>query len=102
MQDLNLEKYANNSKKLIGYLGLYTSASIFGPLIIFGGAGYLLDSYLGTKPWLIIVGVFVAFIFTNIFLYKKVIALTNYINLFKDKKLEESSSSKVSEDENKE
>ena len=94
MKDLNLQKYANNNKKLIGYLGMYTSASIFGPLVLFGGTGYLLDSYFGTKPFLIIIGVLVAFIFTNIFLYKKVIALTNYINTFKDS----SSSNKSKED----
>ena len=70
----------NNTKKLIFSLTAYTSASILGPLIFFGGIGYLLDLYFQTKPFILIISVFIAFIFTNIFLYKKIKFLTNIIN----------------------
>jgi amino acid transporter len=61
-----------NIKKAMINLGVYTGALIIGPLILFGSIGYLLDYYLKTKPVILVISVFVAFIFTNIFLYKKV------------------------------
>lgn len=61
-------------------LTIYTSASILGPLLIFGGLGIFLDKTFNTKPVILIVSIIVAFIFTNIFLYKKVKFLINKIN----------------------
>ena len=44
----------------------YASSSIFGPLLVFGGLGYLIDNFFDTNPTFLIVGVFVAFVTTNI------------------------------------
>lgn len=64
----------------------YASGSIFGPLLVFGGLGYLLDTFFDSRPTFIIVGVFVAFITTNIFLYKKVISINRLITEYGQKK----------------
>ncbi len=78
--DQDFFKNLKNTKKLATTMAVYSGASIFGPLVLFGGAGYFLDKYFQTKPLLIIVGVFLAFIISNILLYKKAMALTGYIN----------------------
>ena len=43
-----MNKYPN-AKQLALSLVAYSSASIFGPLIVFGGIGLLLDRWLGTS-----------------------------------------------------
>ena len=60
----------------------YISGSIIGPLLLFCGLGYLLDSYFGTSPTFIIVGVFVAFVTTNILLFKKVAKINRLMNKY--------------------
>lgn len=50
----------------------YTSGAIFGPLLFFGGLGYLLDNKFDTQPRYLIIGVFLAFATTNVLLFKKV------------------------------
>lgn len=49
----------------------YTSASIFGPLIIFGGLGYWLSKYFDGKAFLF-VGVGIAFVVTMILQFFKI------------------------------
>lgn len=49
----------------------YSSGSILGPLLIFGGFGYFLFRTTGSRPALII-SIFVAFVVTNILIIKKV------------------------------
>ena len=71
----------------------YISGSIIGPLLIFCGLGYLLDSYFGTNPTFIIVGVFVAFVTTNILLFKKVVKINRLVNKYSPPKKEEEKSS---------
>ncbi len=66
------EDIISNIKKLMLDLGLYAGSLIIGPLIFFGGIGYLLDKYFNTKPIILIISVLIAFIFTNIFLYRKI------------------------------
>jgi len=58
----------------------YASSSIFGPLLVFGGLGYLIDNFFDTNPTFLIVGVFVAFVTTNILLYKKVVKINKLID----------------------
>lgn len=50
----------------------YSLSSILGPLLLFGIPGYFLDKYFGTKPVILLVTVFIAFIVSNFLLYKKV------------------------------
>lgn len=87
MDESFFDKYKNSGRKLGMAMAAYSSASIFGPLFIFGGLGWYLDKRFGSNPWLMLVGVFIAFIVTNILLFKKVVALTKFIN--KEKKTDE-------------
>ncbi|PIR95094.1 hypothetical protein COT95_00560 [Candidatus Falkowbacteria bacterium CG10_big_fil_rev_8_21_14_0_10_37_6] len=75
-------KNKNNIKELMVSSALYVSSSIFGPLLIFGGAGYLVDNIFKTNPWGILAGVFAAFIFTNILLFKKIARLSKNIETY--------------------
>lgn len=50
----------------------YSLSSIIGPLLLFGVPAYFLDQYFNTKPLLILIAVFVAFLVTNVLLFKKV------------------------------
>lgn len=50
----------------------YSIGSILGPLIVFGGIGLILDRVFDTKPWSLLGSVLVAFIITNILLFKKI------------------------------
>ena len=89
-----------STKKLAIAMAAYTSASIFAPLVLIGGIGLWLDKLLGTKPIILFISVFVAFITTNLLLYKKTKAITRWIdkkNL--EAKLEEE---KKAEEKNKE
>lgn len=60
----------------------YISGTVIGPLLLFGGIGYLLDSFFDTKPKLLIASVFVAFIVTNILLFRKVKSINNLVNKY--------------------
>ncbi|MDD5072006.1 MAG: AtpZ/AtpI family protein [Patescibacteria group bacterium] len=69
-------------------MALYSSTSIFGPLIIIGGIGWYLDRIFNTRPWILLISVLVAFIVTNFLLFKKVAFLTKWIK--RQKELEKS------------
>lgn len=60
----------------------YTSGAIFGPLLVFGGAGYYLDQVSGTSPRYILIGLLVAFFSTNVLLYKKVSKLSQIMSSY--------------------
>jgi len=47
-----------------------------GGIVLCGGAGYLLDQYLGTKPILMFALIIVSFPITQLLLYKRVRQLT--------------------------
>jgi len=51
---------------------MYSLGSILGPLLIFGGLGLLLDKLFSTHPWILLISILVAFIVTNILLFKKI------------------------------
>lgn len=51
---------------------MYSIASILGPLLVFGSSGLILDRLLGTKPLALLISIFIAFIITNILLFKKI------------------------------
>lgn len=88
MKEDFLGKY-KNVKQLSWGLGLYSSASIFGPLLIIGGFGYCLDKIFGTKPWFLFISIFIAFFVTNFLLFKKVVALNKWISRRKEMKKNE-------------
>ncbi len=66
-------------KKLAYSYAAYGGASIFGPMIIFGVAGYVLDMLLGTK-FMVLAGVGTAFITTNILIHKKTKKISKIMN----------------------
>jgi F0F1-type ATP synthase assembly protein I len=98
MEENLLEKYKSIRQLSFG-LAVYSSTSILGPLLIIGGAGYFLDRILKTQPWILIISVFIAFIVTNFFLFKKVILLNKWIS--QQKELKKENSEKEKENNNK-
>lgn len=66
-------------KDLILSSATYSLSSIFGPLLLFGVPAYFLDQYLNTNPLLILIAVFIAFIVTNVLLFKKVTKINQMI-----------------------
>lgn len=79
MEEDSLGKY-NNIKQLSVSMAVYSSTSILGPLLVIGGAGYYLDKLLKTGHWFLWIGVFVAFIVTNILLFQKMAVLGKLIS----------------------
>ena len=60
-----------NIKKIFIKVVSYSSAYIFGPLIFLGIIGYIIDKNLKTGPKFLFIGIGLAFIFSNILLFKK-------------------------------
>ena len=59
-------------REIIIASSMYSITSILGPLLIFGGSGLILDRLFDTKPWALLISILVAFIVTNILLFKKI------------------------------
>ncbi len=55
---------------------LYGGLSMLGPMILFGGGGYLLDKKIETGHLFFISGMIAAFLVTNVLLFKKALSLT--------------------------
>ncbi|MCR4284120.1 MAG: hypothetical protein NUV64_02265 [Parcubacteria group bacterium] len=70
----------NNARQLAISAVAYTSASIFGPLIIFGGIGFYLSKQLDRGKVYLFVGIGIAFIVTNILQFFKVKKLLKKMN----------------------
>lgn len=70
----------------------YSLSSILGPLLVLGVPAYFIDTWLGTRPVIMLVAVFIAFITTNILLYKK-IAQINHLIATKFPKVEQKTES---------
>lgn len=72
MKEEELLEKSNNIKDLAMGMATYSGASILGPLLLFVGLGFFVDKIFDTKPIFIIAGVFIAFITTNILIFKKI------------------------------
>ncbi|MFA4999901.1 MAG: AtpZ/AtpI family protein [Patescibacteria group bacterium] len=68
----------------------HTSGAILGPLLILGGLGYFLDRKFSSGPLYLIIGVFLAFVTTNILLFKKLGQINHLIATYKEKASESS------------
>lgn len=68
---------------------LYSLGAIFGPLVLIGGSGYLLDILFNTKPIILIFSILVAFIVTNILLFKKIKKINRLMEKFRDEVVKE-------------
>ncbi|MFC1637975.1 AtpZ/AtpI family protein [Patescibacteria group bacterium] len=69
-----------NFSGLVKGVAIYTSASIIGPLLVLGGIGLMLDQRFGTGPMWLLIFVGIAFIVTNIMLFKQVQKMTGMID----------------------
>jgi len=102
MKEDFLDKH-KNVKQLSWALAIYSSTSIFAPLLIIGGGGWWLDRVFGTRPWLLAISIFIAFIITNVLLFRKVVALNKWISRQKElrKKNEAGGITKAKEENSK-
>ena len=91
-------------KKIIDAKGLkemsvavfyYASGAIFGPLLLLGGLGYVLDRQFVTSPVFLVGGVFLAFVTTNILLFKKLGKINRLVSSYMNKSTEEGGENKV-------
>lgn len=84
---MDLEKKAMLEPKNVRELALstlyYISGSIFGPLVLFLGLGYFLDKMLQTKPIMLVVGFFLAFVTSNVLLFKKLTKINKLMDSHK-------------------
>lgn len=88
---MNIKKFVDvkSTKELAIGMFYYTSGSIIGPLLLFGVLGYLADKLFNTRPIFLAVGVFIAFVTTNILLFKKIKRLNKTVASYgKEKELE--------------
>lgn len=62
----------NNFRAYALATSLYGGVSIFGPLLVLGGGGYFLGKYFQNGRLFLFIGIGLAFITTNILLYRRV------------------------------
>jgi len=55
--------------------GMMLSATItgyiLGPLLLLGGIGFFLDKFFGTKPWIMLGALLIAFFLSNLLIFKR-------------------------------
>lgn len=88
-------------RQLVISSAAYSLSSILGPLLVLALPAYFLDRHFQTKPLLTLIAVGIAFVITNILLFKKVSQINNLIAknfpLPKEKKTEEEDSGKMND-----
>jgi F0F1-type ATP synthase assembly protein I len=105
MKEEEIFEKSKSVKGLILSMAAYSSGSILGPLLLLGVLGFFIDKIFNTKPLFLLIGIFVAFIVTNIMIYKKTKQLSQKFDKYlenevidKDNKKDESSYVEVSAD----
>jgi len=78
---------------------LYITYSVLGPLLVFGGIGYFIDRVLDTRFFLLF-SVFVAYVISNILMFRKLKHINHSINVIDANALEEKEQSVLSEELN--
>ncbi len=63
---------------------LYSLGSIIGPILLIGVPAYLLDKWLGFYPWLTLLAILLAFVVTNILLFKKIGKINKMMEKYRD------------------
>ncbi len=86
MKEEELFEKSKSVSGLILGVATYTSSSILGPLLVFGILGYFLDKWTGKNPLFLLLGILLAFISTNILIYKKTKRLTVKFDEYYNKK----------------
>jgi F0F1-type ATP synthase assembly protein I len=64
-------------------MAVYSSASVLGPLIIFGVIGYFLDKAYYGHNLILLVSIFIAFIITNILIFRQAMVVAAELKKFK-------------------
>lgn len=68
----------------------YSIGSILGPLLIFGTLGWVLDKHVfDTYPYILLVSILIAFIVTNVFLFKRIKKINSLVENIKAENKEE-------------
>lgn len=98
MDEKNILKKTGSIKQLALGMAIYSGASIFGPLVFFILLGLTLDKYFETKPIFLLSGVAVAFVFTNLLLFKRIKALNKKFKEQDEKEKNKSENEKSSSD----
>jgi len=62
---------------------VYSSASVLGPLVIFGVIGYFLDKAYHGHNYILLFSIVIAFIITNILIFRKTLAIMAELKNFK-------------------
>lgn len=62
---------------------MYGLGSILGPLLVIGGLGFIFDKVFSTSPWGLLGSVFIAFMVTNILLFRKLGQINRLIDSHK-------------------
>ncbi|MFA5644154.1 MAG: AtpZ/AtpI family protein [Patescibacteria group bacterium] len=65
-----MKEYFKNNKEIARAMFLYISFSVLGPLLVIGGIGYLIDRLFNTH-FILILSILVAFIVSNVLMFKK-------------------------------
>lgn len=81
---------------------MYSIGAIFAPLILIGGAGYLLDKWLDTYPLIFLISALVAFVVTNIMLFKRIKKINKIIDKYKEEIIEDKMNEAGSQSKSKE
>jgi len=83
-------------REIVVASAMYSLGSIFGPLLVFLVIGLTLDKIFKTHPLFLISSVFIAFIVTNVLLFKKIKKINQMMDVYrkegvvkKDEKVEE-------------
>jgi hypothetical protein len=71
----NKEVLEKSAKNFAVGMAAYSSASVLGPLIIFGVIGYFLDQHFHGHNLILLICIFIAFIITNILIFRKAFAV---------------------------
>jgi F0F1-type ATP synthase assembly protein I len=91
----------NSLRQLIISSATYSLSSILGPLLLLGVPAYFLDKFLGTKPIILLISVFIAFITSNILLFKKLAKINQMISSYIPAKQDDGQDEIKSPDKNK-
>lgn len=85
-------------REIVVASAMYSLGSILGPLLVIGGLGLILDRIFGTRPWLLLGSVLVAFIITNVLLFKKIKKINQMMDEYRRETIAEKQAKEIAEE----
>ncbi len=70
-------------REIIIASSFYSIGSILGPLLVFGSFGLVLDKIFDTKPFALLINIFIAFIITNVLLFRKIKRINGMMDAYR-------------------